>query len=529
METGIKDIILTGDFNADKSTNITAGKAMETFLNSNPVYQHVLKPTRIVDGHKSKLDLLITSSKDLIKDTDVVSPVYESDHSTVIATLHFKTTRTRCYTRTMWSYKNANFDDYRNELRNSNLDDCIKGEDIDKDCEDWTDLFLKITSKVIPNKIVTVRPSDKSWYNNHLRHLCTLKERAFTYFTRNDSEESKTFYNKAKNHYNDECRKAQAKFKENKYKEMEENNMKADQKSWWSSVKSLLGRSKGSAIPALYHQRKVYTDDKEKAEIFNQTYLESSNLENQPNQVPDLPDPDHELLNDIVITEKEVNDILLSLDVTKSYGPDKISPKMLKEARPSIVSSLTKLFNNSLRKGIFPALWKKANVTPILKKCEEYFASNYRPVSLLCCLSKVFEKIVFKHMYNHFKKHFLISIWQSGFLPGSSTITQLLELYNNFCEAVTKEKEIRIVFLDISKAFDRVWHAGLLAKLKASGIGGRLIRWLENYLKSRQQRVGINGQFSNWGEIKAGVPKGSVLGPLLFSIFSSYCGTLSCS
>jgi hypothetical protein len=94
-----------------------------------------------------------------------------------------------------------------------------------------------------------------------------------------------------------------------------------------------------------------------------------------------------------------------------------------------------------------------------------------------------------------------------------------LELYNNFCEAVTKEKEIRIVFLDISKAFDRVWHAGLLAKLKASGIGGRLIRWLENYLKSRQQRVGINGQFSNWGEIKAGVPQGSVLGPLLFLIF----------
>jgi hypothetical protein len=100
-----------------------------------------------------------------------------------------------------------------------------------------------------------------------------------------------------------------------------------------------------------------------------------------------------------------------------------------------------------------------------------------------------------------------------------STITQLVEIYDHFCRAVSHGKDIRVVFLDISKAFDRVWHAGLLFKLKKCGIKGRMLAWLMDYLKNRQQRVIINGVSSQWGNIEAGVPQGSVLGPLLFLIF----------
>ena len=129
---------------------------------------------------------------------------------------------------------------------------------------------------------------------------------------------------------------------------------------------------------------------------------------------------------------------------------------------------LTRIFNKSLSMAKFPRIWKRANVLPIFKKAEAFIASNYRPVSLLSILAKVFEKIVFKHLYNYFRDHFLITIWQSGFLPGSSTITQLIEIYDQFCNAVNSGKEIRVVFLDISKAFDRVWHRGLLYKLRRS-------------------------------------------------------------
>jgi hypothetical protein len=158
-------------------------------------------------------------------------------------------------------------------------------------------------------------------------------------------------------------------------------------------------------------------------------------------------------------------------------------------------------------------------VLPIFKKAEAFIATNYRPVSLLSILAKVFEKIVFKYLFNYFRDHFMISIWQSGFLPGSSTITQLTEIYDQFCKAVNDGKEIRVVFLDISKAFDRVWHKGLLFKLKRCGITGKLLEWLKDYLTDREQRVIVNGQSSDWGKLHAGVPQGSVLGPLLFLIF----------
>ena len=92
-------------------------------------------------------------------------------------------------------------------------------------------------------------------------------------------------------------------------------------------------------------------------------------------------------------------------------------------------------------------------------------------------------------------------IFQSGFLPNSSTVTQLTEVYNDFCNTVSMGKEIRIVFLDISKAFDRVWHSGLLFKLSKWGIDGLLLSWFESYLNERTQRVCLNGEFSSWVNI----------------------------
>ena len=172
-----------------------------------------------------------------------------------------------------------------------------------------------------------------------------------------------------------------------------------------------------------------------------------------------------------------------------------------------------------MSKSICPNIWKEANVSPIYKKDDPSLVSNYRPISLLSTVGKVMEKVIHKHMFNFLKEHEVLTRLQSEFVPGDSTANQLVDIYNTFCKALDDGKEVRAVFCDISKAFDRVWHKGLLFKLKQSGIGSTLLQWLANYLLHRKQRVLIPGGSSDWLPIGAGVPQGSILGPLLFLIY----------
>ena len=189
---------------------------------------------------------------------------------------------------------------------------------------------------------------------------------------------------------------------------------------------------------------------------------------------------------------------------------------MLREAGPTISKSLTRLINMSLQCNWFPETWKLANILPIHKKNEKNIINNYRPISLLSCVSKVMERVVFKYSFNFIREHGLLLAFQSGFIPGDSIINQLAHVYHIMCEALDKKKEVRVVFCDISKAFDRVWHEGLLYKLEAIGITGSLLLWFQSYLSNRKQKVVIGNDSSCTGQIKAGVPQGSVLGHFYF-------------
>ena len=124
-----------------------------------------------------------------------------------------------------------------------------------------------------------------------------------------------------------------------------------------------------------------------------------------------------------------------------------------------------------------------------------------------------------KELLNHFRDNNILTSFQSGFIPGDSSVNQLSYLYNTFCQAIDDGKEVRVVFCDVSKAFGRVWHAGLMRKLRAAGISGNLLNWFVSYIENRRQRVVISGIQSEWSFISAGLPQGSILGPLLFLLY----------
>ena len=171
--------------------------------------------------------------------------------------------------------------------------------------------------------------------------------------------------------------------------------------------------------------------------------------------------------------------------------------------------------------GNFLRYGKKANVIPIHKKNEKNLLKNYRPISLLLICSKIFERLIFNSIYNYISKNNLLSSNQSGFRPGDSCTNQLLSITHHIHSSFDdySSLETRGVFLDMSKAFDKVWHEGLIHKLQTFGITGKLLSLLKDFLSNRSQRVALNGQFSEWKNVNAGVPQGSILGPLFFLIY----------
>ena len=191
---------------------------------------------------------------------------------------------------------------------------------------------------------------------------------------------------------------------------------------------------------------------------------------------------------------------------------------MLLLCNESVILPLQIIFTNILPTSLYPDMWKLANVAPIFKKGNKQLIKNYRPISFLPVCGKILEKSIFNNLYTYLHTNNLITKNQSGFRPGGSTTNQLLYLLDEINQAfdITKSFEVRAVFLDISKAFDKVWHDGIIFKLEQNGISGNLLRLFQNYLSNRNQRVVLNDSYSDYSSIESGVPQGSVPGPLLF-------------
>ena len=511
-------IMIIGDLNSDPNTR--HGQLLKEFAEINLFTIHIKEPTRSTARSESILDQVITNFPMFIKETKVKPPLLLCDHNVISVKCLFRIKRQPTYQRTMWRFNLTNFDLFRLNLADNNWKNIFACTDVNSICNQFTTQLMHIAKASILNKDVTVRPNDKPWFNSYLRKLYRKRNQSFKVYKEKKTDLTLENYKEKQEFYHQEIIRIKTEYENVKYSILARTG-NDNPKKWWKLLKNVYKDNETiETIPPIEYEDKCFTNDYDKANAFNDYFLSISAVDDENIQLPEYRRITQEgTLSSINITLQDVTDQIQILDISKSYGPDDISPRFLKEGIDVLSIILQRIFNLSLSSCIFPNIWKKANVMPIHKKGPKGDINNYRPISLLSVVGKVFERIVFKYVYNHFKENFIISIHQSGFLPNRSTITQLLEVYHHFCKAVDENKEIRVIFLDISKAFDKVWHKGILFKLQQCGIGGSLLKWFSDYLKDRMQRVVVNGRCGEWGKITAGVPQGSVLGPLLFIVY----------
>ena len=400
--------------------------------------------------------------------------------------------------------------------------DSILNQDIDQVTIDFTDAILNAADNAIPTRTIRSRRNDKPWYTNELRREARKRDRYFRTALRQQTEESWTRWKHQRNKTTELNKYPKDKYRTNEVQKLL--SSKNDPHKYHQLLRQMTGKTKTQTLPPLIKpDGETITDDHAKANLLNDHFANQSRLNTGNRGAPDIQSPSNVVpkLDKIVITEREVLKLLNSLDIHKSCGPDNLPPKILRLTAILIVSPLTKLFNKSLSLGKFPSTWKEAKVHAIFKrKGSASDPSNYQPISLLPCISKNFEKIIFNHIYSHISGNNLFTDKQSGYRPNHSTQLQLFYLTHNLYKALDIGNDFTAIFLDISKYFDKIWHVGLLHKCKILfGITGSLHNWLESYLTDRSIKVCVENSTSRPLLINAGCPQGSVLGPLLALIY----------
>ena len=510
-------VLITGDFNFHmENAEDSHATELKLLLTSFNLTQHVTQETHRRGG---LLDLVITRAGDSCILSVNVEDHGFPDHFPVFIETTLKKPAAERSTVTFRRLKNIEHEALITAIQQSPLATMNTQLPLPEQVDLYNSVLGAILDKMAPEitRVIT-RRDNVDWYNDDIRNAKQARRRAERKWRKSHLQVDRDLYVECRQKVDDALLEAKKSHYRKLIVECE------DQKQVYKIVNKLLGRAQKPNSSA-------ELPPPEWAEILSKFFIRK--IDDIRASIPDARDPtpasqplqDCSFDNFMPVNETEIKKII-NASSGKSCALDPIPTEFLKVAQNELAPVITTIVNTSLAEGVFPSCYKKALVKPLLKKrnLDPSTLKNFRPVSNLPYASKIIEKVVASQLKEYLSLNNLWEPHQSAYRCSHSTETALLHVMNDILCSLGEHHAVLFVALDLSAAFDTVDYSLLEEVLLRLGIQGKVADWFESYLRGREQRVNVNGSTSSSQQLSCGVPQGSVLGPLLFSLYSASLG-----
>ena len=528
-------MIILGDLNAystvfGASTTDYRGRLLEEMMDKyklvalNTGSGTYIRRTGVV----SHLDIAMTNTNiACVAHWSVLNDTLGSDHLPIIIRLHEPAIREEMAVP-QWSYRRADWDNFKTVCRTLLTTDIIDA-DVVASRDRVVSAIIQAADSSIPVAKTTCNPLHKSvpfWTEdcteavkkrnkakNRMQRTQDLNDRQLYYRLRGAAQH--TIKTAEKQYWRDYCSTLDSSSKLSQV---------------WGTVRKMSGVRSRPPIPTIVEGGIVYDSNKEKAELFAKKFAAVSSDENLSNNFPvrraeleqqlketEPPDDGKGIDINVPFDIHEFTDALRNCKSRSTPGDDRISYVMLKQIPRTCQAVLLKFFNEIWLQGQLPPDWKKAIVIPLLKAKKSAFdVASYRPIALTSTLCKIMERMVANRLRWWMESNNYFNKSQSGFRKQRSTIDQIMRLADDAHKSVNNRQYTMAVMLDLEKAFDLVWHRGLLYKMTQKGLNGNIVNFVADFLSNRSIQVRVGAAMSSSYELQNGTPQGSVISPLLF-------------